>query len=112
MYNAVGSDEKLEYYLTSTLYRIVQEALSNVHKHAHADKVTVNLTISDDYLKLNISDNGKGFDVKSIKNKRKTPEGGFGLEGIRERVEIVNGTVRISSRLEHGTQISVTVPLI
>lgn len=112
IYNAVGSDEKLEYYLTSTLYRIVQEALSNVQKHSHAEKVTVNVTISDEFIKLTISDNGKGFDVKSVKNKRKTPEGGFGLEGIRERVEIVNGTVKISSRLERGTQISVTVPLI
>lgn len=107
-----GSDEKLEYYLTSTLYRIVQEALSNVHKHANASRATVRLTISDELLKLNVNDNGQGFDVRSEYNKKKTLEGGFGLEGIRERVEIVNGAIKITSRLQRGTQIAVSVPLV
>ncbi|MDD4188728.1 MAG: GAF domain-containing sensor histidine kinase [Eubacteriales bacterium] len=106
-----GDDKGLEYYIVSTLYRIVQEALSNVHKHAEASGASVLIDIKDDSLKLEISDNGKGFDTGLLSKTRKTVEGGFGIEGIKERVELVRGRVAITSDAGKGTSLSITVPL-
>ncbi|MDD4494061.1 MAG: GAF domain-containing sensor histidine kinase [Eubacteriales bacterium] len=110
-YTAKGSDENLEYYLSSTIYRIVQEGLSNIFKHANTEKAEVIIEILEDALHLEITDNGKGFDIRSLKSRMKTLEGGFGLEGIKERVELVNGKVTISSNPGKGTKIKIFVPL-
>ncbi|MDR7418725.1 MAG: GAF domain-containing sensor histidine kinase [Armatimonadota bacterium] len=88
--------------------RIVQEALTNVRKHAQATTVTVALWVEDGRLCVQVSDDGRGFDVAAT-----TAEAGarFGLETMRERAEGIGGTLDIRSTPGRGTTIALTVPL-
>ncbi|MBN1570343.1 MAG: sensor histidine kinase [Acidobacteria bacterium] len=96
--------------IETTLYRIAQEALSNVTRHAHATRVAIRLEIKPEYAALLISDNGQGFDPDSeIIGKRSS--GGLGLHTIRERVKLAKGTLNIKSAKSMGTQINVVVPI-
>lgn len=107
-----GEDSRIEYYLTSTLYRIVQEALTNAQKHAHAHSVQVQLDIEEHHLQLEIEDDGVGFDLTKLTNEAQNKlEGGFGLEGIRERVELMHGKLEIQSAPGKGTNIIIRIPL-
>lgn len=107
-----GDDSSVEYYLTSTLYRIVQEALTNVKKHAEAKNIKIGLFITGEKVTLSIADDGKGFDVAELKYKNIDKlKGGFGLEGIRERVELVKGHMNIDSAVGKGSIISVSIPI-
>lgn len=107
-----GDDLNVEYYLTSTIYRIVQETLSNIYKHANAKLVKVNLLIDKHEIKLNIKDNGKGFDSAILSQKKNTRlEGGFGLEGMKERIELVKGQIEVISSPGKGTMINIQIPL-
>lgn len=92
------------------LFRIIQEALSNVQKHAHADRVTVQIAIGKEHLTATIVDNGVGFDVESVS---RDPEkwDHFGLRGILERARLVGGQAVIESKKGKGTRILITVPL-
>jgi signal transduction histidine kinase len=88
------------------LYRIVQEALNNVHKHAGAKSVEVMLERREDLIVLIIADNGKGFDPED-KSKRKK---GMGLTGMRERAALIGATLEIESAPDEGTSIFVRIP--
>ncbi len=90
----------------TNLYRIVQEALNNTHKHAKAKSVVVMLKQRDGLLALLIEDNGKGFNPKNKKNKSK----GLGLIGMKERAQLVGGELEIESAPGKGTTIFVRVP--
>jgi signal transduction histidine kinase len=85
-------------------YRIVQEALTNVVKHAAASRVDVVIEGDDDRLELRVSDDGKGFDPDASTS-------GFGLVGMRERVDLLGGTIAIEPQERRGTTIRVTLPL-
>ena len=108
---AKGDNKSLEYYISSTVYRIIQEALSNIYKHANAKNVKINLDIIKSKISFNITDDGKGFEMEELGSKKRELEGGFGLEGIKERVELVKGDVEIKSAPGKGTEISVSIPL-
>lgn len=110
IFEVQGDESKIEYYLASTIYRIVQEALSNINKHADANNVNIDLNITGKNLSLLISDDGKGFNTDKIK-KHNRLEGGFGLEGIRERLELVRGEFEILSEPGKGTRIVISVPI-
>jgi signal transduction histidine kinase len=87
-----------------TLYRLVQEALTNVVKHAGATEVSVSVVLEADRLEVNVEDNGRGID----------PEGsssGYGLVGMRERAALVGGTIEIASEPGRGTRVSASIPL-
>ena len=85
------------------LYRIVQESLNNVIKHAQANLVTVHLSVTDVAIKLMIEDDGIGFDPASVEGKR------LGLIGIRERVRALDGTLTIDSQIGKGTTLRVQI---
>ncbi len=87
------------------LYRVVQEAMTNVVKHAHATRTDVRLGVQDDGIELSVADDGCGFDVSDASGSR-----GLGLISIDERVRMVRGKVSINSRLGIGTTIRVWVP--
>jgi two-component system sensor histidine kinase DegS len=92
-----------------TIFRIVQEALQNVHKHAGAGaEATVDLKAEGTNLVLNIADNGRGFDPAAV-IPRST--GGAGLPGMRERANLVNGDVQLESEAGKGTKITLRMPL-
>ncbi len=95
--------------LEVALYRVTQEALTNVANHAHAAHVAVELTVTADLVSLAIADDGVGFDVERF---RRTPAlGGVGLLGMRERVAHFNGRIEIRSRPREGVRITLSIPL-
>jgi two-component system, NarL family, sensor kinase len=92
------------------LYRILQETLKNVEKHARARHVTVHLTNPGDTVQLTINDDGMGFDPNHHSARRKG-KGGFGLLGMRERASYVGGTLKVKSVRRAGTEIEIRIPL-
>ncbi len=109
----IGDDSKIEYYMSSTLYRIIQEALSNVKKHAEAHHVKVHLMQSKELITLDVIDDGVGFVVEDLKARKFDKlKGGFGLEGICERVELVRGSTTIDSAPEKGTRLHIQIPIL
>jgi len=93
-----------------TLYRIFQEALRNVEKHAGAKNIAVNLTLPDMFVQLLIKDDGVGFDPEKPPVGRKG-RGSLGLFGMRERVSHAGGTLELTSMQDGGTEIRVRIPL-
>jgi len=102
--------ERLPAELELALYRILQEALKNVEKHARASRVTLALTKRDAGVLLRIADDGVSFDPEGRPVGRKTT-GGLGLLGMRERAVYLGGTLTIKSIRREGTEITVLVPL-
>jgi signal transduction histidine kinase len=94
--------------LATTLYRIVQEALTNVTRHAKATQVKVTLQHELQTLRCSIKDNGIGFDVSSL--SARTGERGLGLIGIRERLNSVGGSPSLVSTPGRGTELVITIP--
>lgn len=92
------------------LFRIIQEALSNVYRHAKAKKVWISLEMNHSLFKTTIQDDGIGFDLRQV---ARDPEkwASFGLKGIKERCRLLNGTAAIESRPGHGTRITIELPL-
>jgi PAS domain S-box-containing protein len=89
-----------------SIYRIIQEGLNNIAKHACANRAKVVLQKTDGRICLSIQDDGIGFDTAEVRQKP-----GLGLLSMRERVRIIHGVLRITSEPEKGTTISVQVPL-
>jgi len=90
------------------IYRITQEALTNIAKHARAKYVRIELTAEEDSVDLTIRDDGVGFDPAQA--ARLLNDGHFGLVGMRERAEMGGGRLDLDSRPGHGTTISVAIP--
>lgn len=105
-----GDPGRLSSEYETVLFRIVQEAFTNVAKHSGASKVTVSLDTYPHNIILNIEDNGKGFDAKAMLSGE-NEYAGWGLMGIRERVLLLGGNYNIESSPGHGTEISICVPL-
>ncbi|HET8845552.1 MAG TPA: sensor histidine kinase, partial [Ktedonobacteraceae bacterium] len=100
--------------LESGIYRIAQEALTNIKKHADAEHVRLFLSIEDDELCLYIEDNGRGFQVDKELDAQahfSEPAGHFGLLGMSERVKLLGGTLCIDSTPDSGTCLVACVPL-
>jgi two-component system sensor histidine kinase DegS len=93
-----------------TIFRITQEGLNNVKKHAQADNVLIKLDIGMNKIYLKIIDDGIGFNVNEKVNSL-DDKNGFGLYSIRERVDLLNGNLNIESEKGTGTRISVSIPL-
>jgi signal transduction histidine kinase len=91
------------------LYRVVQEALTNVTKHARASRVTIEVRRSGRVLYCSIEDDGAGFDVRALQSNRKRT--GLGLIGMRERLNAIGGTLSIDSALRRGTKLKINLPV-
>ena len=90
--------------LESGVYRVVQEALTNVAKHAGASRVSVSVSCLPEALRLEVADDGVGFDPDD-------PSAGFGLLGMRERVELAGGELEVGSVAGSGTRLAAELPL-
>ena len=90
--------------LETTIFRIVQESLSNIRKHAAARTASVAVTRSDEIVMIRVTDDGQGFDPETV------PADRFGLEGIRQRSRLFGGTCRIDSAPGQGTTVEVSLP--
>jgi signal transduction histidine kinase len=96
--------------LETTCFRVVQEALTNVVRHAQAERVRIELRKQPEALLLTVLDDGIGFDLGEV-GQRSAGDTSLGLLGMRERVQLVGGTIEISSHPEWGTQIQVIFPM-
>lgn len=93
-----------------SVFRIAQEAFTNIHKYSHADHVYISCQIEGEYLQLILEDNGVGFDVDAKLNRANKGQS-LGLLSIKERTFLVNGFVHIDSTPEQGTRIELRVPM-
>ncbi len=105
-FNSMLPEIKIANHIVIALFRIYQESLTNVARHANATEVCTSITRRNHQLVLTISDNGQGFDTGNIASKRT-----LGLLGMKERAQMIGGNYEISSKPGKGTTVSITVPL-
>jgi signal transduction histidine kinase len=103
---------RLDAELESTVYRIVQEALTNVSRHAQATSAEVSVTVRDSFLRAAVTDDGKGMPgAERLGPRGDGLEGGFGMSGMRERAELIGGELEFMPAPGRGTVVRLTVPL-
>ncbi|MDQ0231442.1 sensor histidine kinase [Metabacillus malikii] len=110
-FQSVGclSDKRLPPRFEVALFRLAQEAVTNALKHAEATEISVKVEVVEELITMVIKDNGKGFNIKDVKmNKDKKS---FGIIGMKERVELLEGKITINSKKGLGTFIMIKVPL-
>ena len=111
-FNKNGVFDDIRPGISLTIFRIVQEALSNVQKHSGAKNVAISLDFTDKEIKLHIYDDGKGFDSEAVKVNTEDTDAGFGLYSMNERVELLGGSFELTSMPGKGTRINVVIPFI
>ena len=104
-FEVIGGNHPLPIRLEAGLYRMAQEALTNVVRHAHAKHVCVHWTTMPDQVELIVEDDGQGFDTEALSKGR------FGLVGLNERARLLGGTLEVCSVPGEGTELKITVPL-
>jgi len=110
-FNITGTPSSLTPEVETTLLRAAQEALSNVRKYARASQIMMTLSYMDDLVTLDVYDDGVGFDPAQVqKRPGDHSKGGFGLRGMRERVEQLGGALLVESEPEEGTTLMVELP--
>ncbi|WP_339658514.1 sensor histidine kinase [uncultured Polaribacter sp.] len=101
-----GLNKRLENSLEITIFRIVQELITNIIKHAEAKNATINISLYDKNLNIIIEDDGKGFDFKKVNFKK-----GMGISSIKTRIKHLNGSFKIDSTLKKGSSIIIDIPI-
>jgi signal transduction histidine kinase len=105
--NMLGDDENISTEQSTAIFRIAQESLTNIARHAEATNIEISLSIEKLFIKLEINDDGKGFSGNIIDNKNAS----FGIFGMKERASILGGKLEIESAPKEGTAIIVELPL-
>jgi two-component system sensor histidine kinase DegS len=105
-----GEEQRLKNTYEVALFRLIQESLNNARKHAKANKIKVNINTTETDISVSISDDGKGFDLEKVMNEAVGKES-FGLLSMKERIELLNGSLNIDSTIGVGTTITVCIPL-
>jgi len=108
-FNIQGDESEYSRPALMALYRAAQEGLTNIQKHARATYAELKVELGEKEACLTISDNGQGFDP-DILERSNPAQPGFGLRGIRERIEMARGRLALQSGPQQGTQLTVTVP--
>lgn len=109
-FEATDFEHRLPTAMETTLYRVVQEALTNIARHARASKLCLRLQSEDSAITVTIEDDGRGFDLTRIVNSE-ISEKGMGLLGMQERIMLLGGKLDIQSQPGHGTKLKITIPL-
>ncbi|WP_101843021.1 sensor histidine kinase [Halobacillus sp. Marseille-P3879] len=104
-FTSLGRERRLESKYEVAIFRLIQEAVQNAVKHAEADSIDVKVELRNEKTRIVIKDDGKGFDPEVKKDKS------FGLMGMRERVDMVNGELHIQSSPGQGTIVTIELPL-
>ena len=110
VFSGNGEFDRLPYSAELAIFLIVKEAITNVRKHAHASRVDIHVTPIEDNLVVVVRDNGVGFDVGAV-TEGYEERSSLGMLNMRERAEIVSGTLSLSSQPGHGTTITLELPL-
>ncbi|AIM16229.1 histidine kinase [Bacillus sp. X1(2014)] len=101
----LGLEKRLPSNYEVALFRLIQESVQNALKHAQACQIKVQLEITESAVRVEIKDNGKGFDLSQKKSNS------FGLIGMRERVDLLGGEITFDSKIGKGTTVKIKVPL-
>jgi PAS domain S-box-containing protein len=108
--DASGFEERPAAEVETAIYRVVQEGLTNIARHANASRVSVRLAREEAKVSASIEDDGVGFDVQDVAAPE-TLDAGVGLTGIHERISSLGGRVDVASRPGQGTRVKVEIPL-
>ena len=103
---AIQIGERLPGEVETAIYRIIQETLTNIARHAQAKSASILVERHRNMVRAIVEDDGIGFDTEANHGERH-----LGLLGMRERAELLHGTVTIESSLEHGTSIFIEIPV-
>ncbi len=109
-FRVVGQERRLSSDVELTLFRIAQEALNNIRKHAQATKIVTTVELSNGAIKMIIQDNGKGFKPPALTD-HPTAAGKLGLTGMHERARLLGGVLEVNSEPGRGTKVIVNVPI-
>jgi signal transduction histidine kinase len=104
-----GEERDLDDALKITIFRIIQESLNNIIKHAQASNVNIHVAYEEKNVRINVWDNGLGFDLDEAKQRR-TSRPSLGLAGMEERAALLSGTVTVQSRPGYGTEVEAVIP--
>jgi two-component system sensor histidine kinase DegS len=104
---STGMEQRFESYIEIMVFRAIQELLNNIALHSLATEVILQVDSSIDGLRVSLEDNGKGFDIEKAQEK-----GGMGLKLIRERVQMLGGTMEVHSTTGHGSHVLFQIPAI
>lgn len=107
-----GTCEDIKPLISLTVFRIVQESVNNIRKHAEANSVIINMEFLERELRLYIFDDGKGFDTEKLKVQSDDISSGFGLFSMRERIDLLGGEMKISSEPGKGTRLNIIIPFV
>lgn len=110
LFEVAGAERRLDPEVETTLFRIGQEAISNIAKHAEANSVRIAVEFGGNYFRLQVEDDGKGFRPETVPVSGEAARG-LGLLGIRERAALIGGTIAVQSEPGKGTRIRVEVPV-
>ncbi len=109
-FDLIGKEQRLPSAMEVAIYRLVQEAFSNVFKHARASFVSLAVTFQKQMVKIVIQDNGAGFRTEMLEGLLKQ-RSNFGIVGMKERVELLEGRFELESELGAGTKVSMLIPV-
>jgi len=109
-FKTAGRVRRLTPKMETILFRVIQEAVSNIARHAHAKNANVTLRFKKDTIIVHVRDDGQGFDVEEAISSKDRPRG-LGLLGMKERVELMHGVLNIRSRPGSGTEVEIEIPL-
>lgn len=105
----LGPNKRMPVTTEVAVFRIIQECLNNIQKHAKARHVTIKIEMLEDKINVAVRDDGQGFDVNAVESDRNT--GGYGLISMRERAGLLNGKIDIRSTPGRGTTVTLVVPV-
>ena len=108
--DVIGFEERAPLEIETALYRVIQEALTNVAKHAHATEVRLRLEKQSKAVTVTIEDDGRGFDVEELQTTE-APLEGLGLAGMKQRISLLGGRLDIRSKPGEGARIDFEIPL-
>jgi signal transduction histidine kinase len=109
VFKTTGQVRRLNAMLETTLFRVIQEAVNNISRYAHAKNADIIVHFRKHMIRVRIKDDGVGFNVNEAISSRDRPRG-LGLLGMKERVELINGTISIQSYPGGGTEIDFKIP--
>lgn len=111
LFRSHGDEREINSVISLSVYRIIQEACSNSIAHSAGHSLIVHLSYLDDAIEIRVEDDGKGFSAKESVKAAIAEGHGYGLSIMKERVNLLNGEINISSVIDKGTKILVRIPI-
>jgi signal transduction histidine kinase len=108
-HEGIEANQRFDKKIELTIYRIAQELVNNALKHAEAEQITLKLATEVNKIIFTFTDNGKGFNLESV---RKDPKSGLGMRNIESRLSVINGKLDMNSVIGQGTNTVVEIPLL